>query len=320
MNSNHFLRFLLPVAFLCAAANASTIFNFDGDSLGTSTGFTDTVNGLSATFSSSADPGGFVVYASMFETLTGNVLGDPGPAFLDNLNLDIGFSADLAAITLNFATSDFITPSPFTLTAFENSTQVGTATSPASFCPGSLSRRAKLPSKEGRSIMLSSRRRPPTSRSTISTWSRHRNLALSACWALDCCSRGLLPGGGAMPYANRHRFKTNFQKETNMKTLLRFLCPGSVLAILSLATTLPAQTILPLLPPSVSTVPANGDVNPYGVFFVPKNVIPGWTLQPGDILVSNFNNSQNLQGTGTTITRVDKNGNPTTFFRAVSPG
>lgn len=76
---------LLAAGVLSGAAQASTIFNFDNDNLGTSTNFTDTVNGLSATFSSPADPGGFVVYASMFETLTGNVLGDPGPAGLDNL-------------------------------------------------------------------------------------------------------------------------------------------------------------------------------------------------------------------------------------------
>ena len=47
-----------------------------------------------------------------------------------------------------------------------------------------------------------------------------------------------------------------------------------------------------------STVPANGDVNPYGVFRVPRTV---GKLSAGHILVSNFNNSGNLQGTGTTI-------------------
>jgi sugar lactone lactonase YvrE len=37
-------------------------------------------------------------------------------------------------------------------------------------------------------------------------------------------------------------------------------------------------------------------------------------LQPGDILVSNFNNSSNLQGTGTTIVRITANGSFSTFF------
>jgi hypothetical protein len=71
---------------------------------------------------------------------------------------------------------------------------------------------------------------------------------------------------------------------------------------------------------SVSTVPANGDVNPYGVAFVPNNFQAGsGPLKHGDILVSNFNNSANLQGTGTTIIRISKSGSPTTFFQGVAP-
>lgn len=73
-----------------------------------------------------------------------------------------------------------------------------------------------------------------------------------------------------------------------------------------------------MLPASVSTVPSNGDVNPYGVAFAPKNVPAGGGLQAGDILVSNFNNAQNLQGLGTTIVRVDKYGNVSTFFTSTS--
>jgi hypothetical protein len=65
----------------------------------------------------------------------------------------------------------------------------------------------------------------------------------------------------------------------------------------------------------VSTVPPNGDLNPYGVAFVPANFSSGnGPLQPGDILVSNFNNSMNLQGTGTTIVRIPVNGPVSTFF------
>jgi len=136
MSFNKLVKLFLPMALLCAAANASIVFNFDGDNLGTATTFTDTVNGLSATFSSSADPGGFVVYPTMFQTLTGNVLGDPGPAFADNLALDVSFSQDLSAIELDFATSDFISPSVFTVTAYENSALVGSATSTGEFLSG----------------------------------------------------------------------------------------------------------------------------------------------------------------------------------------
>ncbi len=69
----------------------------------------------------------------------------------------------------------------------------------------------------------------------------------------------------------------------------------------------------------VSTVPANGDGNPYGVAFVPEGFQPGGALEPGDILVSNFNDSAGVQGTGTTIVSVAPNGTVTTFFQGRSP-
>jgi hypothetical protein len=69
---------------------------------------------------------------------------------------------------------------------------------------------------------------------------------------------------------------------------------------------------------AVSTVPANGDVNPYGVAFVPPRFPAGGTLHSGDILVSNFNNSQNQQGTGSTIMQVPPGGPPAVFFQASS--
>lgn len=71
---------------------------------------------------------------------------------------------------------------------------------------------------------------------------------------------------------------------------------------------------------NVSTVPANGDVNPYGVAFIPDNFQTGTgPLRRGDILVSNFNNSLNLQGTGTTIVRISKSNSPTIFFQGTAP-
>jgi hypothetical protein len=82
--------------------------------------------------------------------------------------------------------------------------------------------------------------------------------------------------------------------------------------------------IIPNLPStflSASTVPANGDLNPYGVAFVPKGFPHGGPLHPGDILVSNFNNSSNLQGTGTTIVDISPTGQQTLFFQGSSaPG
>jgi hypothetical protein len=71
---------------------------------------------------------------------------------------------------------------------------------------------------------------------------------------------------------------------------------------------------------SVSTIPSNGDVNPYGVAFIGDDFQAGsGPLKVGDVLVSNFNNSMNQQGTGTTITRIPRKGSPTTFFQGTAP-
>lgn len=54
-----------------------------------------------------------------------------------------------------------------------------------------------------------------------------------------------------------------------------------------------------------STIPTNGDVNPYGVARVPQSKN---SLVEGNILVSNFNSVANLQGTGTTIVQISPEG------------
>jgi hypothetical protein len=59
-----------------------------------------------------------------------------------------------------------------------------------------------------------------------------------------------------------------------------------------------------------STVPTNGDVNPYGTAVVPRSA---GLLQKGSVLVSNFNDSNNVQGTGTTIVQVSPSGAVTQF-------
>jgi hypothetical protein len=59
-----------------------------------------------------------------------------------------------------------------------------------------------------------------------------------------------------------------------------------------------------------STVPANGDVNPYGVAVVPRST---GDLHRGSVLVSNFNDKANVQGTGTTIVQVSPKGKESLF-------
>ena len=81
-----------------------------------------------------------------------------------------------------------------------------------------------------------------------------------------------------------------------------------------------------------STIPANGDLNPYGVAFVPDGFPDGGSIAGGDVLVSNFNDSANIQGTGniqgmgTTIVRLPSHGpiappgNAITFYSSTLTG
>ncbi len=59
-----------------------------------------------------------------------------------------------------------------------------------------------------------------------------------------------------------------------------------------------------------STVPRNGDVNPYGTVLIRHS---RGKLRRGNVLISNFNNKANLQGTGTTIVEVSPGGHRTRF-------
>ena len=54
-----------------------------------------------------------------------------------------------------------------------------------------------------------------------------------------------------------------------------------------------------------STVPLNGDINPYGMAVVQRST---GALVKGDVLISNFNAASNLQGTGTTIDQIAPDG------------
>jgi hypothetical protein len=98
-----------------------------------------------------------------------------------------------------------------------------------------------------------------------------------------------------------------------MNTFRICRCLGSIGLALGLLSPLAAGSsfIGPLnVTPGPSTVPANGDVNPYGVAVVANS---SGKLVRGHVLVSNFNNSQNLQGTGTTIVDIAPNGTFSVF-------
>jgi len=98
------------------------------------------------------------------------------------------------------------------------------------------------------------------------------------------------------------------------KILTRIHWPHLLIAGACLLTLCNAQTRSTNTSRSISmiasTVPDNVDVNPYGIFRVP---VTEGRLIAGNLLISNFNNSANLQGTGTTIVQISPGGNFSLF-------
>ncbi|HKT66420.1 hypothetical protein [Burkholderia sp. 22313] len=111
-------------------------------------------------------------------------------------------------------------------------------------------------------------------------------------------------------------------RRTLARTLCRAACGAGLVALSSaFAWAGGSNIILPVVSSvTASTVPANGDLNPYGIAFVPRGV-PSWsTLKPGDVVVSNFNAMSNVQGTGTTIVKLSPGKTPATFFQGSNLG
>ncbi len=100
-----------------------------------------------------------------------------------------------------------------------------------------------------------------------------------------------------------------------MNRAIRLLICSAAISTMLLA----EDSLLSRLPHSTSvttsTIPPDGDLNPYGVAFVPRDFPFEEALQHGDVLVSNFNDSANLQGTGATIVSI-KRGRRSVFFRS----
>ena len=111
--------------------------------------------------------------------------------------------------------------------------------------------------------------------------------------------------------------------QASIRNLKRLAGAGLVLAAVGVMSAQPAlagKTVEPFIPVQTSTVASNGDVNPYGVSFVPKGFPKGGTIASGDVLVSNFNAASPAgQGTGTTIVSVTPDGQQTTFFQGTAP-
>jgi hypothetical protein len=111
--------------------------------------------------------------------------------------------------------------------------------------------------------------------------------------------------------------------QVSIRNLKRLAGAGLVLAAVGFMSAQPAlagKSVEPFIPVQTGTVATNGDVNPYGVAFVPKGFPKGGKIATGDILVSNFNAAAPAgQGTGTTIVSVTPDGAQTTFFQGTAP-
>jgi hypothetical protein len=125
----------------------------------------------------------------------------------------------------------------------------------------------------------------------------------------DLDQTGFLHHTGVRSAATRRRIKPSFASVTVL---------ASALLIVSFEHAARAGS-MPIVPLQISTAPANGDLNPYGLAEVPAG-FPEGSIKSGQLLVSNFNNSANTQGKGTTIIAVSPGSGKTSLFFAGTPG
>jgi hypothetical protein len=95
---------------------------------------------------------------------------------------------------------------------------------------------------------------------------------------------------------------------------------AAAIAVVAVATAVLPATASAFGPPFIgpfttvteigSTVPSNGDLNPYGIVNVNASI---GKLVHGDTLISNFNDKENEQGTGTTLVQIAPNGKLSLF-------
>jgi hypothetical protein len=126
---------LVPAAAQATLFDQAALFDFEDIAAGTALPFSDTVNGLTATFTGNAS---VCAVGGLFVSLMGNAeiqelcaLGNQtGP-------LGIGFSADLSSVSFDFATVGGA--GTLTVEALENGTPVSTSTFNSTVPPGNFS-------------------------------------------------------------------------------------------------------------------------------------------------------------------------------------
>jgi hypothetical protein len=136
------LRMLVLLICVSSGLSAGALFNFDADVVGRVTPFVDSNSGISLTFFSNGDPGGFKIYGpgspAAFVGLTGNVLADPGTSPVSGIAMTIDFNAVMNSISMNFAIISG-SPASFTMFVYQDQAhliQVGSVTATDAIPPG----------------------------------------------------------------------------------------------------------------------------------------------------------------------------------------
>ena len=122
---------IVMAAVLAPAAAQAVIFDFEANTPGTTAPFTDTIGGLSATFTGEAS---VCASSGLFVTLTGNVLIQDLCMLNQSGPLGVSFSSNLSSASFDFATAGG--PATLTLQAFENASLVATSTFDSADPPG----------------------------------------------------------------------------------------------------------------------------------------------------------------------------------------
>ncbi|BEU26188.1 hypothetical protein [Paraburkholderia sp. 22B1P] len=118
--------------------------------------------------------------------------------------------------------------------------------------------------------------------------------------------------------ANTNTGKARFSRELARRLRTKAAYVAGTLALIATCTaqaepqgfleTLHRNTTL------INTVPDNGDQNPYAIVVAP---VSAGSVKQGDVLVDNFNNSANLQGTGSTIVNYHPDTKQMTLFAQI---
>lgn len=119
----------------------------------------------------------------------------------------------------------------------------------------------------------------------------------------------------------KERYSMFAARHINVRAVLAAAVIGAVIAVVpAVASARPflnrfntISLLSTAVPPSGPTA---GDQNPYGIAVVPRST---GDLARGDVLVSNFNNSQNQQGTGSSIVEISRSGTAHVFAAVPSP-